>query len=167
MKNCSKCKESKILDNFTNDKKYSDGKYPSCKECKEKVRRIYYLNNKEHIIRVSVKRKRLKYCTDISFKLKHQLRARLRTAIKRNYKAGSAIRDLGCSIEELKTYLESKFLTGMDWDNHTISGWHIDHIIPLSSFDLSDPNQLKKACHYTNLQPLWAQDNLSKGSSLV
>lgn len=87
-------------------------------------------------------------------------------AIKGNSKNGSAVRDLGCSIEELKTYLESKWQPGMNWDNWSKDGWHIDHIRPLASFDLSDPEQLRQACHYTNLQPLWAEDNFKKSDSV-
>lgn len=105
--------------------------------------------------------------TDIQFKLSHNLRVRLISAIKGNYKVGSAVKDLGCSVEELKSYLESKFSSGMTWDNWTIDGWHIDHIKPLTSFDLIDREQLLEACHYTNLQPLWAKDNLSKGAKTV
>lgn len=76
------------------------------------------------------------------------------------------MRDLGCTIEELKAHLESLFKPGMTWDNwgHTGDVWHLDHIIPLASFDLTDPEQVKLACHYTNLQPLWATENLQKGA---
>jgi len=104
--------------------------------------------------------------TNIQYKLSHYLRARLKTAIKFNYKSGSAVKDLGCTVEQLKQYLESKFQPEMTWDNWTVDGWHIDHIKPLASFDLTDRNQLLEACHYTNLQPLWAKDNLSKGDSV-
>jgi len=90
------------------------------------------------------------------------LRARLSRAIRKGYKSGSAVQDLGCSIEHLKAYLEGKFEPGMTWGNR--GEWHIDHVRPLSSFDLADREQLLKACHYTNLQPLWAKDNLSKGA---
>ena len=70
---------------------------------------------------------------------------------------------MGCTEVELKTYLESKFQPGMSWDNYGRTGWHIDHIRPLSSFDLSNADEQARACHYTNLQPLWAKENLSKG----
>jgi hypothetical protein len=92
------------------------------------------------------------------------LRKRLNFAIKNNQKSGSAVKDLGCTVQELKIYLESKFTEGMSWDNY--GKWHIDHIIPLNSFDLSDLEQLKKACHYTNLQPLWAEANLAKSDTV-
>lgn len=95
-------------------------------------------------------------------KISDRLRQRLCKAIDRNSKNGSAVKDLGCTITEFKSYLESKFQTGMSWDNYGLYGWHIDHIKPLSSFDLNDHKQVLEACHYTNLQPLWAKDNLSK-----
>jgi hypothetical protein len=98
-------------------------------------------------------------------RLKINLRKRLTEAVKHNHKSGSAVKDLGCSIAEFKIYIESKFQVGMTWDNWSRDGWHIDHIKPLASFDLTDLDQLKSACHYTNLQPLWAIDNLSKGDS--
>lgn len=106
----------------------------------------------------------------LNFKISYYLRNRLNKAISNNQKNGSAIRDLGGSIELLKRHLESKFhanpKTGelMTWDNWTTDGWHIDHIKPLAQFNLSDREQLLRACHYTNLQPLWAKDNLSKGA---
>jgi hypothetical protein len=103
---------------------------------------------------------------DVQFKLTKNLRSRLRCALKNNQKLGSAVKDLGCSIDELKVYLESKFKPGMSWANWGMYGWHIDHIKPLASFDLTDHKQLLEACHYTNLQPLWANDNLSKGDKL-
>lgn len=93
------------------------------------------------------------------------LRSRLRGALKGRFKSGSAVRDLGCSIEEFRSYLELKFQPGMTWANHGRKGWHLDHIKPLAAFDLSDRVQLLEAVHYTNLQPLWWRDNLRKGAS--
>ena len=102
--------------------------------------------------------------TSVTRKIKHSLRTRLNHAIKGVVKTGSAVRDLGCSIEELKRHLESQFAEGMNWDNYGLKGWHIDHIKPLDAFELEDPEELKKACHFSNLQPLWAKDNLKKGA---
>jgi hypothetical protein len=97
-------------------------------------------------------------------KLKRLLRTRVSDALLgKKDKGGSAVRDLGCSIEELKAYIESKFMPGMTWENRGKKGWHIDHIIPLSAFNLSNEEQFRAACHYTNLQPLWAIDNIRKG----
>ena len=100
--------------------------------------------------------------TDPEFKLGLTLRRRLWSALKGSYKIGSAIRDLGCTIPELRTYLERKFKPGMTWSNHGSKGWHIDHIVALHKFDLTDRTQLLKAVHYTNLQPLWAHENYAK-----
>jgi hypothetical protein len=133
---------------------------------KDKIRlqqKDYFEANKDKIN--SYYKNKLK--TDIQYKLSRNLRNRLRDAVKNNYKAGSAVKDLGCSIKELKQHLESKFLPGMSWDNWTFYGWHIDHIKPLSSFNLRDRNQLLEACHYTNLQPLWATDNLIKSDNII
>lgn len=127
--------------------------------------REYRLKNqdkqKEYNKRAYEKRK-LRYANDLNFKLASRLRNRINRAIKSKFKVGSAVRDLGCSIEQLKQHLESKFKTDMSWDNWTTDGWHIDHIVPLASLDLSDPVQFQQACHYTNLQPLWWHENLDK-----
>jgi hypothetical protein len=104
----------------------------------------------------------IKLRNDVHFQLSHALRHRLYLAIRGNYKAGSAVRDLGCSIPELKLYLESKFKPGMIWDKWNQTGWHIDHIKPLSKFNLQNREEFLKAVHYTNLQPLWAEENWEK-----
>jgi hypothetical protein len=70
---------------------------------------------------------------------------------------------LGCTIDELKAHIESLFKPGMTWANWSFRGWHLDHIKPLEFFDLTDPEQLEQACHFTNLQPLWMSENLMKG----
>lgn len=123
----------------------------------------YYERNKSACLRRQVdwQSRKLKSC--VQYKLRVAIRDRIKTACRFGLKAGSAIRDLGCSTQDLKTYLEAKFLPGMSWDNH--GTWHIDHVQPLAKFDLTDPEQFKMACHYTNLQPLWAADNLSKGAA--
>jgi hypothetical protein len=115
-------------------------------------------------IRAAKRKAKLK--TDINFKLADTLRSRLKHALKGNQKSGSAVKDLGCSIEELKKHLESQWQPDMSWNNWTKNGWHIDHIKPLSRFNLSNRDEFLKACHYSNLQPLWASDNWSKSNNM-
>jgi hypothetical protein len=130
----------------------------------EKIKE-YKIKNREKVANV----KKQKYKDDINFRLLSALRSHHGRTIRdiRNSKINSAsLNELGCSIEELKFYIESKFQFGMNWDNwgRGSDRWHLDHIKPLSKFDLSDPIEYKKACHYTNLQPLWEKQNLSKGA---
>ena len=108
-----------------------------------------------------------RYANNIQYKLSKIVRSRLWKAISREQKVGSAVYDLGCTLEELKIHLENQFKEGMTWDNWKPDGWHIDHIKPLSKFDLTDPVQFKEAVHYTNLQPLWWNENLKKGNKWV
>lgn len=108
---------------------------------------------------------------DIQYKLSCILRDRLNKALKGNIKSGSAIKDLGCTLEQLKLHLESKFEPDMSWDNYgrksNVKCWEIDHIIPISSFNLKSKKKLKKACNYLNLQPLWAKDNNKKRNKII
>jgi hypothetical protein len=134
------------------------------KELVRKIQKQYRSINKEKLDKYNVEWKR-KNKNNVQYNISCNLRRRLNKALSCNYKSGSAVGDLGCTIDELKIYLESKFQSGMNWDNYGLYGWHIDHIKPLASFDLTDRNQLLEACHYTNLQPLWANDNLAKGST--
>jgi hypothetical protein len=103
---------------------------------------------------------------DVLFKLITNTRAAINRAIIRNSKRGRAIDLLGCSIEKLKKHIESQFKQGMSWKNWSLHGWHIDHKIPISSFNLSDPEQQRICFNYKNLQPLWAIDNLKKHAKL-
>lgn len=99
-------------------------------------------------------------------KLAHSLRVRLGKAL-RGKGTASATKLLGCAVNEARLHLEAKFLPGMSWANHGRDGWHIDHIRPLVSFDLTDPEQVAAACHFSNLQPLWAADNIRKGAKIA
>jgi hypothetical protein len=111
-------------------------------------------------------RRNKRFKNEPSYKIGHALRTRIRKVLKNSKKVGSAVKYLGCSLNELKHRIESLWQPGMTWENYTIDGWHIDHIKPLSSFNLEDLEQFKQACHYTNLQPLWAKDNLSKSDKV-
>ncbi len=146
-------------------------KHYSKPENREKsIRRLaaWYKANKKEALRkanIYIKSRRR---TDVQFRLRTNLSARLRLAVHEagTGKHANTMALVGCSIEELRLYLESKFLPGMTWDNYGLFGWHIDHIRPCVSFDLTKPEEQRRAFAYTNLQPLWATDNLKKGDSL-
>jgi hypothetical protein len=143
---------------YNNDYKMKNKKEISLKKT------LYRKNNREEINKYQriYFTKRLR--EDIQFKLACNLRGRFKQALKRGSKKGSVLKYLGCSINHLKDHLESKFTEGMCWDNWGLHGWHIDHIIPMSKFDLTNEDDLNIVCHYSNLQPLWAIDNIKKGN---
>ena len=93
--------------------------------------------------------------------------ARIRQALLHNRKSASTEELIGCTIPELRAHLEKQFLPGMSWDNHAITGWHIDHRIPCDSFDLTNPEEQRKCFHYSNMQPLWYDDNIRKGTLVL
>lgn len=100
-------------------------------------------------------------------KIAKNLRIRLSMAMRsqKTRKTNQTMKYVGCTKEELRLHLQSLFLEGMSWDNY--GNWHIDHIVPISSFNLGIDNNIYKAMNYTNLQPLWAQDNLSKSNKML
>jgi hypothetical protein len=98
----------------------------------------------------------------ISVKLRNRIHCAL--AIVDAKKAASSIELIGCTVAELRQHLEAQFVDGMNWDNYGRDGWHVDHIRPCASFDLADPDQQRQCFHYSNLQPLWAADNIRKGA---
>jgi len=130
---------------------------------KEILRRMRKYHKFHKIERNNLRKKRLK--TDSNYKILVTLRDRLHHAIKRNSKAASTKKLLGCSIEFLKNHLQNQFTKGMTWKNHGFYGWHIGHIKPCSLFDLSKPSEQRKCFNYTNLQPLWATENYKKGAN--
>lgn len=123
-------------------------------------------NNREHRREWRRKHCKNKRDTNLAFRLETNLRTRINIAIRNNAKSGSTLRLLGCSILELKTHIESLFQPGMTWSNWGFGHdkWHIDHRRPCASFDLTDPEQQRQCFHWSNLQPLWQKDNLSKGA---
>ncbi len=108
---------------------------------------------------------RNRYRNDFNYRIALNLRSRLNQAVKKNQRAGSAVRDLGCSIPDFKSYIESLWQSGMTWNTYgNASGcWNFDHTKPLIKFDLTDVEQFQVACHYTNITPMWASENYSKG----
>ena len=101
--------------------------------------------------------------SNIYYRITKLLRSRISDGLKGKSKSASTLNLLGCSIEFLRKHLESQFKPGMTWDNHSFGGWHIDHIKPCAKFDLTKESEQRKCFHYSNLQPLWAEDNWSKG----
>ena len=88
-------------------------------------------------------------------------------ALSGRFKYGTTFDLIGCSSEFLRNHLKSQFTEGMTWENYGYYGWHIDHIKPCASFDLSDIEQQKLCFHYSNLQPLWAKDNMKKRNKII
>jgi hypothetical protein len=116
-----------------------------------------------------------KYYNNLETKVRINVRSRVKTVLKtqlnrkkNKYKGVAKTEDiLGCTIEFFVKYIESQFEPWMTWSNHGHDTWHIDHIIPLSAFDLTDDEQLKKAMHYTNQRPLKASENFKKHAKII
>ncbi len=189
MKVCTKCNEEKPLSEFhKNHTNKVDGHNWSCKSCikeyqnkpevkerRKQNRRRHYEENRDREKELNKKwiennkerwrENYRKYCSerrkvDPAYKISGNLRNRLRGIIKRRGK--SSLELTGCDINFLMGYLEGQFKDGMTWDNY--GEWHIDHIKPIASFDLEDESEQLVCFHYSNLQPLWAIDNLRKGA---
>lgn len=159
---CYQCGITKELEKFVKKptKQYLSGRSSTCKKCHSLNQSNYMKERKK---------------TDIIFKLKCNLRTRINNAMNQyikkgifKIKHGSAVKDLGCSLEEFKIHLESLFKFGMNWNNYgnKEGQWSLDHILPLSKIDLTNKDEFLRANHYTNLQPLWHFDNIKKGNSV-
>lgn len=111
---------------------------------------------------------------DMSYRVECNLRGRITTLLRRYIQRGKSAKKadnteklLGCSFEDFVIYLESKWETGMTWQNYGVHGWHVDHIMPCAIFDLSKPEHQKRCFHFSNLQPLWAAENISKNAKVL
>jgi len=182
-KKCSAIKKKKLYDNLTEDQKqirkkkaleryYLDREYYlskqkewhySNREKRTKQLREYSYKNREHRNQYLKKKKE----QDPQFRIRKNIRDRMRAAMCGRTKSKHTMELLGCTIEELKLHLEKQFIKGMTWYNYGKRGWHIDHILPCASFDLTDTEQQKKCFNYTNLQPLWAEDNYKKRDKIL
>lgn len=179
-KECKKCKLDLPKTSFKLNTKGKFGLASYCISCQEnskiqlqEKRRIrslkYYATNKKTLLKISYQRKKDKLKNDSVFKLKELLSHRIRRAIydQRGIKSAKTIELLGCTILEAREHIESQFKEGMNWENHGNNGWHIDHIKPCSSFDLTLETEQNECFNYKNLQPLWAVENLKKGKKYV
>lgn len=178
-KNCVLVGQMQPLENFHKEKRGKFGVRSICKNC-DRVRKInYYQNNLERYSETNKlwferhRKERQEYEKKRGNlpqrRIANNIRTRMRELLKGDY-ISSVLQYIGCSLKELKChfeklwYINSETAEMMSWENYGFYGWHIDHIVPFDSFDLTDKEQLRKVCHYTNLQPLWMKENLSKGS---
>jgi len=179
MKICNSCKIEKEITEFNKNKSSPDGHRNECKKCHKAQNarwwnknkeilvirnRAWKLNNKEKVLEATKKWQKKQFESNSDWALAHSLRTRLNVALRSNYKVGSAVRDLGCTIEEFIKHIESQFKEGMTWNNRGRWGecWHIDHIKPLSAFNLTNRRQFVEACNYKNMQPMWCEENNAK-----
>tara|TARA_R110000868_G_scaffold77523_5_gene221856 strand:- start:2132 stop:2752 length:621 start_codon:yes stop_codon:yes gene_type:complete len=134
------------------------------KHQKNKEKEIQYRKDNRHKIN---ERERNRYNSDILYRLRVNMRNRLKLFLKSKkiYKTNTTLSLVGGTPEIIKEYIEKQFTDGMSWDNYGYYGWHIDHIIPLSSAETEEG--VHKLCHYTNLQPLWSDDNYKKGDKII
>ena len=154
-----------LLDNLEKVKKMTKIWIENNREKFNKLVNKSYHKNKKKIIKKNMEYERKRLQTDMNWVLKKRLRNRLRQALKGISKSKSTMELLGVPhMDFLKTWIECKFKEGMTWENRHL--WHIDHIKPCSSFDLTKAEEQAKCFHYTNLQPLWASENLSKGNRI-
>lgn len=142
------------------DKRYRESNSEKISEYKKNWK-------KRHLARVNANARRRSYerrKSDVNYRILRNLRSRLWGAFStgEHKKAYGTMRLIGCTIQNFKNHLESRFSSGMNWGNYGHNGWHIDHIIPCCQFDLSVPEQQINCFHYSNLQPLWASDNFRK-----
>lgn len=154
LKICQGCRSKKLIERFAVSKWTRDGLVSKCRKCMLVLAKVYMKEKKkaDPAFRVSI---RLRYMFENRFK---------ELGLDR-IKHGHPTQDLGCTLKDLISYIEARMFSGMTWDNRAEGLWHIDHREPLSSFDLTDREQFLEAWHFTNLQPLWAEDNISKGTS--
>ena len=136
------------------------------REYNKKYRPDYVLRNRNRISANALANQKKRIEIDPAFKLLIRLRSRVYSLLKNvnHRKIKSTLELLGCSADDFKKYLESKFVQGMTWENYNLRGWHVDHIIPCARFNLMNEEELKRCFHFSNLQPMWAKENWSKGA---
>lgn len=195
-KKCIKCNRTRIVKFFHNNKRSKDGLYTYCKDCKKTDDKIYCLNNRKAVLlrkqkyyinnkdilaqkkkeyqqKIENKIKRKKYKrlyerqrkkNDYLYKLTQNYKNRINKALKGiGRKSKTTEQLLGCTVDDFKRHIEEQFTDGMNWKNQ--GQWHIDHIVPISSATTMQEREL--LFHYSNCQPLWAKDNLSKSDKII
>lgn len=124
----------------------------------------YYYKHRSRLMHRQNQLNQKKIQNNISYKIKVRVGFQIWKLLRCKKNNKKTIDFLGCDVEFLKKYLESKFVEGMTWDNYGRGGWVIDHIYPVSRININNTDEINKVFHYTNLQPLWERDNLLKGN---
>lgn len=159
---CKICNREYRQTHLESIREYQTNYYQThCEQIKKSVREYNSLPDNKLKIR---DRNRNKSHTNIQYRLAHNLRTRLGKLVYRNQKNGSAVQDLGCSVDELKTHLENQFTKGMSWENWGSGNgmWNVDHIVPAHMLDLTDRVHLLLFCNFRNLRPMWQIDNIQR-----
>ncbi len=165
---CSICNTEKSIDNFYKSYRHKDGYFKWCNTCheqkvKNKGNNSKIKRTKEYMIEYNKNR-----MNDIIYQLKYIIRSNLHSYLRKNInssKQNSSLKYLGCSFDFFKKWFEYNFDTNMSWDNRG-SYWHIDHIIPCSSFDLTIQDEIYKCYNWTNLRPLEKRENILKSNNI-
>lgn len=144
------------------DLKNAEWRNANAERHRENARKWYAANAEHAQIRMQKYRKQRRK-VDLEFKLACNLRGRMYRVMRGINKVGSAVADLGCSLPELCVHLEQLFQPGMSWDSYGVT-WEVDHILPLANYQLSDRGTYRRLAHYTNLQPLWIDQNRRKSN---
>lgn len=164
---CTKCETLKLLDDFHNRKNGRLGKSSVCKKCQNEDLKKYRKNNIKRIRKVRNVWRNIRRKNDPLYKLGCNVRCRISDFLKGRdiQKNNKTFEIVGCTPKELKKHIEEKFTEGMSWENYGYYGWHVDHMVPLDSGKTED--EIIKLCHYSNLQPLWKDDNFKKGNKII
>ena len=131
--------------------------------------KAYSIKNRKYNNLINLMNNKKRYYNDINFRLSVIFRTRIKAALKNSAKKTKSIDLLGCTIHEFKNHLEKQFSDNMTWQNYGFGPdkWNIDHILPVSKFNLLDINEQHKCFHYTNQQPLWWKDNMKKRDKIL
>ena len=167
---CFRCRIEKSKDEYSRCYKTKDGFISHCKKCNNERRNNsnWYKNQYDNIKDYKLDWTNNKYKNDLNYKLKSNIRCRMNHVLKEQYisKDNNSLKYLGCNLEEYKEYLEKQFIPEMNWSNHG-EFWEIDHIIPCTSFDLTNEENIYKCFNYKNTQPLTVFENRSKGDKII
>jgi len=179
---CRSCRESKSESQFSLREDSPTGYRNTCKECRVKQSRAYYdahkdatlkrtkdwrNKNSDRLRKIKREYERTRYKTDPLYLIRRRLRARQNSALRQIgvYRCHKVKDFIGCTLPELRAQFEAQFQPGMSWENY--GKWHVDHIRPLVAFDLINESEVKKAFHFSNLQPLWAEENRRKAAKII